>query len=93
MIPAAAILEVLQPRGPPKVTAWSTERKSPVCHHRAVTSVQEGLRWGRTAPMAFAGGGEKTSLGETKRKDEEQGMLCVLSGQLRYMKLFSWTGN
>ena len=62
-------------------------------HHRGVTSVEEELRWGRTAPMALVVDGDTTSLGETVRGNEEPGMRWVISGQFRYMQLLHGTGN
>lgn len=43
--------------------------------------------------MAFVVEGDTMSLGETNRKDEEQGISCLMPGQLSYVDLFYWTGN
>ena len=77
------LFEVLQPKRAPKSTTRGTDSRTLLCHHRAVTSVEEELRQGRTAPMAFVVDGDTVRLGETDREGEKCGMPCVISGQLR----------
>ena len=89
----AAVSEVLQSKCAPKTTTRGTDSRSLMRHHRAVTSGEGELRWGRTAPMTFVMDGDTASVGETNGEGEKWGMPCGISGQLREMEVLYGTGN